>query len=446
MSPARAAGKAGAAAPRTVRADDGTEYRLRVRAATGSPRSTGTELELPRAYVPMFLWPSVPVLIRREQRLNLIERFALQAAQELGAVTATELADLTGLPERAVGPLLRHLLATGVLEASEPGSYAPTSEVALVLQEEAVILVGEAVRDFAYFPVSDELLVLDVTRALRRRLFHQRMRPVLTMPVAPPLCDEPPCAIVNRHLDAGTALGRPPTLLRALEPERPEPIGDLCPVFEASPVLCRQDEENKRHRVELTFRAPAVAGEAGDPWAVKAHFAGVDGLTDGWRRLADLTRHPEVVPLLWQALAGPEAALDRTELAKLAVEEIQSSRYALSLPEAAARALQQHAGPLGQEEWVRLEEDLATVLIGLELRPADDAAAALFALDDAASLLDGDPSPGYRAAIDTAARRFGLSSGADHAPTPEQVRDRMWELKYYQAVYALREKEDFDYS
>jgi hypothetical protein len=444
MSPARAAGKAGAAAPRTVH-DDGTEYRLRVRPATGSPRSTGTVLDLPRAYVPVFLWPSVPVLMRREQRLNLIERFALQAAQELGTVTAKELGELTGLPERAVGPLLRRLLAIGVLEASEPGSYAPTSKVAFVLQEETIILAEEAIQDFAYFPVSDELLALNVSRAVRTRLFHPRMRPVLTMPVAPPLCDQSACAIVNRHLDAGTALGRLPTLLRALEPERPEPIGDLCPVFEASPVLCRKDEENARHRVDLTFRAPRVAGEAGDPWTVKTRFVGVDGLADGWQRLAGLTRHPEVVPLLWQALAAPEAALDRTELAKLSVEEIQSPRYALSLPEAAARTLQHRAGPLGREEWVRLEEDLATVLIGLELRPADDAAAALFALDDAASLLDGDPSPGYRAAIDTAARRFGLSFGADHAPTPEQVRDRMWELKYYQAVYALREKEDFDY-
>jgi hypothetical protein len=455
MSEARTATKPAQAQPKVVRSEDGTRYRLRVKhVPTATERSGDVELELIRASVPVFLWQAVRVVMERQQHLDLIERFALEAASALGWLTSAELADLTGLPQRAVGPLLRRLIAAGVLTAGGPGSYEPTATTSGALAAETISLVEETLQDFAYFPTSDELVVLpDTTSSWQKRLFDRKLSPAMTMPVEAPLRDQLPSAIVNRHLEAGTAHGRPAGLLRAVPPEHPEleePAGDRCPVFEVAPVLCRYDEEDHQHRVELNFRAQRARKQAGqdaaDSFTVTARLTGLSGLIHGWKRLAALVTHPAVLPELWLALAGPAGKLEQAELKKLTIEEIQAPRFAIWLPEAAVLKLPRSTSPLGDEEGIRLEVEEATVLIHLELRPADDAGAALFVLDHAARLLDGDSSPGYEAAVATAARHFRLPSSSDLKPGPKQVRHRMWQLGYYQAVYDLRENDDFGYA
>ena len=441
------------APPKVVRSEDGNQYRLRVRRVPPTTeRSADTEFELIRASVPVFLWRSLRVIVERRQQLNLIERFALEAAVALGWVTAADLADLTGLPQRAIGPLLRHLIAADVLAASGPGSYEPTARTSGALAEATISLVEQTVQDFAYFPTSDELVVLpDTTSSWRIRLFDPKLAPALTMPVEAPLRDQLPSAIVNRHLQAGTVRGRPAGLLRAVPPEHPgleAPAGDRCPVFEAAPVRCRYDGENHQHRVEFSFRARRARKRAGqataEPFSVKVELTGLGGLVRGWKHLTGLAMHPDVLPDLWLALAGPGAKLGQTEMEKLTVEEIQAPRYALSLPEAAVLKLRRRTSALADAESIRLEVEEATMLIRLELWPADDAGAALFALDHAAQLLNGDSSPGYEAAIATAVRRFELPPGLE--PTWKQVRDRMWQLEHYQAVDELRENDDFGYA
>jgi hypothetical protein len=460
MSPARPSGRAREApspgrareAPSLlVRVGDGTEYRLRVKSATVPERPAGVQLDLAQAYIPVFLWRSLPVLVRQQQRISLVERFALEAAAELGSVTAAELAGLTALPERAIGPLLRRMLAVGALEGTGTDSYTPTQKAASILDEETVAVLAETVCDFAYFPASDELLVLtDATAPWRRRLFHRKLRPSLQMPLEEPLSGQPPSAIINRHLTANTAHWRPADLVQALAGAGEEPVGDLCPVFQASPVLCRFEEENQRYRVDLTFRSPAASkqgGQAGaSPWTVKVDLSGIGGLVGYWRGLAGLAGEPEVLPLLWREVAGPGGALDAAELKKLVVEEAAAPRYVLSLTEEAVLKLRKRPVPLSNEVGIRLEDEQAAALIRIQLRPADDPAAALFALDEAAQLLDSDPAASYQGAIEIAARHSGLAPDSGLMAGPDQLRERMWWLRFYEAVYARRESDDFGYT
>jgi hypothetical protein len=421
---------------------------LRVRPATVPKRPADVELELTRAYVPMFRWPSLPVLTQHRQRINLIERFALQAATQLGSVTASELTDLTALPQRAIGPLLRRLVLAGALElyAADPDWYAPAEEAYRILADDegTVDVLAETVRDFVYLPESDDLFVLtDATARWRADLFSRKLRPVMQMPVEPPLSDWLPSQVVNWHLTANPAHWGSADLVGALERPDEEPVGDLCPVFEAGPVLCRGN------RISFTFRGPARSGRK-----VDAELPARGELAGPWRRLAAMAQEPDVLLLLWQAAAGPDNPLDPAELKKITIEELRSPRYAMWLPEAAVlklrqRTLHQRPVPLSEEIGLRIEDDQAAVIIRLEPRPAedDDAAAVLFAIDEAALLLRSDqgPSMGFRAAIDTAARHFDLPPDSDLTPDTDQVRERMWQLQYYEALYALREGDDFRY-
>ena len=118
----------------------------------------------------------------------------------------------------------------------------------------------------------------------------------------------------------------------------------------------------------------------------------------------------------------------------------------MSLTEEAALKLRKRTVPLGNEVGIRLEDEQAAALIRIQLRPADDAAAALFALDEAAQLLDSDPAASYQGAIEIAARRFGLAPDSGLMAGPDQLRERMWWLKFYEAVYARRESDDFGYT
>jgi len=87
----------------------------------------------------------------------------------------------------------------------------------------------------------------------------------------------------------------------------------------------------------------------------------------------------------------------------------------------------------------------ACVEVLCRLFPADDEARALFARDDLITRLLAAAEPALefgRACADVAAR----FPAAGRLLTPASVQERIWQLGYYQLVYALREREDFTYA
>ena len=128
-----------------------------------------------------------------------------------------------------------------------------------------------------------------------------RLRPVLQMPVSEELSVQTPSQIVGRHLDANTAHWCPPDLSQVLAPPGEEPLGDLCPVFQAA-GLCRYREQDGEHRADLTFR---TTGKDDAPHgSIGIGLSGIDGLLSQWYAVADLVTHPAVLPELWAAVAA----------------------------------------------------------------------------------------------------------------------------------------------
>lgn len=443
------------AAPLLVHAGDGSEFRLRVKPASVRTWPESVLLDLDWAYIPVFQWRSLPVLMQRSQPISLIERFTLTAATELGSLSAAELSDLTALPQRAIRPLLGRLLTAGALEPTGDDVYIPTPVAASILTDEQVDVPYETVEDFAYFPHTDELLVLTGSpRSPRKRLLDPKLHAVLQAPVDESVIGRARSEIVNRHLGANTAHWRPPGLIRALSQPEEELVGDLCPVFQAMQIQCRYSEETATHRVQFVFRTGRKTVGQDEPSAprpdpagadLRIMLTGVDGLIGQWFALADTIKDPAMARLIWEAVAGPDSKLDPAELSMLRIEEVRSPRYAMWVPEAAVLELQRCGVGLSDIAGIRVQAEQATALFRLELRPADDRAAALFALDEAAQRLRSGESSGYREAMEAAAEHVGLPPDSDLLPGPERVRARLWELRSYQAVYKIREHDDFWY-
>ena len=257
----------------------------------------------------------------------------------------------------------------------------------------------------------------------------------------------PPSEIVNRHLGAGTAHWCPPDLSQALAPPEEEPAGDLCPVFLATRILCRYSEPHGGHRADLTFSTAAKdgAGTAGKDSASRTSIgvtlSGIDRLLSQWYAVADLVTHPDVLPELCAAVAG-----DQLDCAGITVGEARLPRYAMLVTAPAVTDLQRREVRLDDEVGIRVETDQASALIRLELAPADEEAAALFALDDAAERLRNHRPLSWQDALKAAATRFGLPPDSDLLPGLKRIRERLWQLHAYEAVYRMRESDDFYYT
>lgn len=422
-----------------VHAADGVPYSLLAQSEEPGLVSDDVTLDLVEALVGVFLWPGLPVTVQRVKRINLIERFTLEAALTLGAVTAEELSALTKLPAQSIRPLLGRLLASGALMAAGPGRYAPTDDGEDILLRETVVVEEHGHQDFAYFPATDELLAL--TKAVAQRpkdLFNKKMRPATYMPVPEELRAETPSAVVTRHLAAGTAYECPPEVTGAAALDDEEPLGDICPAYLAQPVTCRHAPETGQSQVDLTLH--------GHKWDVRVRLAGVNGLVATWERFARLVERPEVAPLLWAAITGAGGSqLPRDVAATLTVQPSDSDsspRYTMMLPEEAARELRA-SNHLGEVVGLRVDGEQTVLRIKVGFQPADVAAARLFATDHAAILLGTGEAASVEAAITDAAKEYALEPGV--SVDPDEALDRTWQLEHYQAIYALRESHDFGY-
>lgn len=448
---ARGPRQSAAEAPVTIRAEDGFDYRLHVDPVRAPAVSPQDSFVLDEALVPVFLWQSVPVLVLRQERIDIVERFVLEAAAALDGVSAQEIAELTGLPQQAVQPLLRRLLGAGGLRRSDQGLYLPQESTRLILEGESVAVEENGVEDFAYFPDTDELLVLaGLTIPERDKIFHHRMRPALWKAVDEGLGGLARHQIINRHLEAGTAHRCPDELITAQDegdgPIPEETVGEMCPVYLAKKVTCRFESGHWTMALTLdastTNRATGGESPKSTPYKVTTRFAELDALCSRWAALVHGVCHPDLLAPLWRAIAPPDA---KTAVpAGLLVEEGHPSQFTMKLTRPAAAVMAGRDVPLTEPAGVHIRAEEARFRVAVEFGPAqdDDGAAELFAVDHAAAHLAGDPAFDPATAARLAAARFGLSRPPDWI----RVRERMWQLKMYEAVYRMREHDDFSYS
>lgn len=434
-----------------VVADDGAVYQLRTRIGSAPGPAPVGLLEFDEVLLPVLLWRAVPVVLLRHERISALERFSLEAAGALRGVGADELAALTGLPDRALLPLLRRLVDAGALKRTRD-TYLPTPVTGQVLDGETVPAREESTLDFGYFPDTDELVVLSDTAATPLdKLMDRRMSPALHMAVDEKYWDLPRHALINRHLSDRLPGRYPEELLEARE--RDETVETLCPVYRAEPAVFRTGGRGGRATVTLRSGARR-AGPGGDrrrtanSFAVEAVFLGLDQLG---LRLAGLMRcaaQPDLLPVIWRTVttvggAGPGPILPDG----LSLDAQDPGRPVLRLPRAATAAMAARRS-LTEPVGVQVLAEKAVFRIAVQFRPCtgDDEAAVLFAVDLAATRLATDPSLGFRTAISRAAEEFGLSPDPGHHPDWRLVQERMWQLKMYEAVYLLRGNDDFSYT
>ncbi|WP_344655811.1 hypothetical protein [Catenulispora subtropica] len=391
------------------------------------------------------VWRGVPVVNTVRDKITVVERFALEAALALDPVSAVELSELTGLPPQAVMPLLERLLSTGSLDADESGTaYTPTAATPEVLAGNTLTTIETATANFAFLPFTDELIVLpSPLEQWAARLGTRTVQQAFRLPLPDSWAQWRRYDVINRHLADDTAIQRPDTLYRAIEAEDDDPVGSTCPVFAAERVTVTDVEGDRV--VSLRFRSGVDAERKSSPKrTVGASLAGVDLLVDSWLDMVDAVCRDELMPLLWRAASGdsddPPEDLD--------VVRETSGGFTLWLPEKSVNRLLELGTPLLGPRGIKVGDEEAEIEATVRFRPQpdDEAAVAGFTIDRATALFETDPDAGMADAIDRAAAEYSLSRYSAHYPETETVRERMWRMRRYEAVYLMRAGDDFDYS
>ncbi len=371
-------------------------------------------LRLPQVLVPMLWWRAVPMRRAVPVAMTPLERFALDLAITMGRAEPEDFTEVTGLPAGLLAVAARRLTRAGTLVAAGRG-YVPVAGAAAAASASRHIVEERSVRfDLVLLPRTGDLLVLDPRTSWLRAAERAGLTSVGNAPVPAELHARPLDAYVEERLREGGVAGADITGVGAFDGAAPviSPDG-WCPVFRGEGTLRGVADDEVVPHLQVT-------GKRGDD-PLDLRLPGAGGLAGHWQRAAGVLADPVARARAWNELTG-RRAYTAPSAERLGLHRWQCR---ISGDEACRLAGQGRnlAGPLGLTV---TEEDLIAELT-IELAAADPAAEAVISLDR----------------ILTAAAEPGADPGA--VPPGTAVRDRAWQLGFYELVYTLRAAEDFAY-
>ena len=304
-----------------------------------------------------------------------------------------------------------------------------------------------------------------------------RLRPVGQFPIPPEMRAEGRSALLARRI--AEPLGRTAARRRggaATAVAKDREIPSECPVYRCHGAVIGEGpaavvgavlfgEDRKRRR------PPDVNGEAAAAAApnleVRLDLSGAEGLRRMWVEPAGLADDPDFGRVLWEALRyrpeEREAMREGPADAAPPLNRLGPLEWAFTLSADEATALVRGTdadgraaappGPFMEGRnlldpfGLEIETEEAVVEAALGLEPADEEAAAVFALDEVVrEVLNARPHC-TRAGLHALIRKVATLRLPGPAPnlTAAAVLERLWELRHYPAIYALRADEDFCY-
>ncbi len=416
------------------------------------------------AFLPLLCWRDVPVLREVRQELTPLERLLLEMALALGTVDSDAFEEVVSLPRNVLAGGTSRLIAGGALSLIG-GELHVVSEVAAgFLEQEAVTRQIESSADFALLPRSGDLLTVAADRggSWLRELELKRLAAGTNAPVPRKLWGQRRNRYLADRLRAGTVAG-PETDVTAVRQHEDDPPllpdadplnrsgGDghrsgVCPAYRCYAEVRRGNSGEYAvhallHGETSRRRKRPPGGDQQDVAAeVEVELTGAVGLVESWLELIGALDDPGTLRAAWREIGPPPSSYAGEPRAR----RTDSAEWEFRLGAAAARAIAEEGRALTEAVGLAIEGEEAAVEVVCRFAPDDEEARALFARDAAAAMLLGADAPVD--ALDRACHEAGAGLAAPTAYlSPEAVRDRIWQLRYYRLAYALREREDFAY-
>lgn len=384
------------------------------------------------ALLPIFDWMDVAVVRAVEQKLSAVERFLIETTLALGDLDVEDIEELTGLPEEATRRIAGHLCEISVLN-TEAGRYTANEGTARVtLARERTVELRQDVLTFLVLPRSGDTLAFEHKQGRGATPQVHRLDPVASAPVPGAYRDATQAAVLRALLDARQVGGLPEDVAGMAEPQDDKPVPDVCPAYRYAGRL--------RTRLGQVTAKGHLYGERGEERvALDLSLAG--HLIDYWLDQADLLRLTEAFQA---ACAEIGCSADDAKARRAG-----ASHWAFQVSAQGARDIADRGVRLCRPGGLELlsADGTTKIEVMVSFEAADSGAAAVFAVDAAADMLEDLPPealtpPDLGQAIATACSAYQVEASSEMGHT---VRKRLWVRGHHYPVYKLRADQDFDY-
>jgi hypothetical protein len=397
----------------------------------GAEKATAVVRE---ALLPFVVWSGVHVRVLEPRPIGRMEAFLLEAAIDLGAFELAELADATSVPWRVIQSSAAKLIQRGAFAEAEPGRYLVDAELAArILLDRNIDEEQVRPMTFVYFARQDELLAdPEVGPQLAR--VGGKLRPPRQAPFRPDVRESLKVReFLTERIAQGRVLGATQKLLAVEARGKPPSWPELAPCYFARGLVTGAGEDtvanllvwgqDKRRRAGQQYQAEPV------------RMLGPGTLVREWLSLT--------------ARFGTEfhgVATGLPNITSPRIEALGPCQFRLGLT-------REDALEVSKGRWLTeplpmtMRSSTAKVDVRLSLEPLTAEAANLFVLDVIARRLEEQNRQVSRTAImeETRRARERYSLASVELVSRSAVEDRLWQMRRFMAVYALREKEDFAY-
>lgn len=396
-----------------------------------------TVLSVQSGLLPIFLWEGIKVRRRKELKLTSVERLMLEIASDWGSFAAEDLEEITSIPVRAIHRIAMRLARLGTLacRAADTEYYVVAPSALQALSKEVVFEDATEEIDFLYLPRTDDLVAIhgDSSGVLT---YLRRLKPVMQAPVPDTIANGTVHEILSHGVAERRIIGLPSDVVEILVPSDDEPIPEFCNAFVYSGRVSCENGTEICHLKILSNDDRARRQLYAD-----IHLGSTSGLhRELIHRLSKVTAE-WVATTVMQQLVGDKVTPDAVSRTAPSVWSVAVAGE--NIPDVG------HSNSLLKPLAVLLDFDSDLVLgVALQLRPGDNAAKTRFVIEHVVEqiLLEHSSIGEERilSLIKAASAAFKRTRRDATALLPV-VKERLWELKVYNVIYALREADDFHY-
>ena len=441
----------------------------------------GVQFRVQRTLLPLHWLRGVPVLRDISHDLTVFERFILEMALTLGAVSGQDVKEVLDLqPEFLVRGAWR-LAVAGALRL-EGDLYRVVPDVAEALRSaKSLPQRVQSTADFVLLPRTGDLLAVApgqggwLAEADRQR---RKLRPHGAAPAPENLWSARRAEYLAERVQANSIAGSDHEIAEVIVPadgdeallprlqqrgrkrqSQPDDGDDNpprgCPAYNCSAEV-RDGPHGPEVEVHL-IAEPASSSQAdsdgngdtdkdntdqdgadhgGDAeqddqrsarqsqFTLRADFTGAANLVATWRAQLNALDSEPNLRAAWEEVAGTSGDFERAD-------RTGPSTWVFHVGGEAAEAIAASKRSLIEPAGLAIESEETIVEAHVELRAADEVADMLFARDLLVAALLAAPDP-----------RAALTAAPDEEAA---LRERIWQLGHFRLAYALREAEDFRY-
>jgi hypothetical protein len=385
--------------------------------ATGAPVAEDTIVRVRKAWLAAVLFPRVRLRCEKRRALGPLERQGLVIAARVGTVTAEDLRAVTGLPSIVGQLLLARLVNLELLDRDgESGTITAGGRAALVRPD--FVEKREETAPYVLLPRTGDVLP-GRKGALGEAL---RLKHEVEAPIPPAARTAAPVDLIRVAFEADPSRF-PEDCVGIVGVDHPTKLPETCGAWMVHGDVVRTGSlELARLRVTGAHSSYGINLEASSR------------LVEAWKTLAEAFSDEARWFDAMVAQSGSRPS-------HLEVVARAPCVYELGLPGDQVLALSRAGVSLGAARSLVIGNEEAEVEVEVHLRPLDTQGTQVFVLDALVGSVANDGLANTPDALAYAAAR--LPFPAADVPTPDAVRRRLWQLKEYPAVYALREPEDF---